>query len=94
MFLRKKKQLTIPVDETPGTTAISDNDCILDHIQARDILKYIRELPTGYRTVLNLFVFENLGHKEIAGMLQISENTSKSQLFKARALLKQKIEGG
>ena len=91
MFLRKKKQLVLPVDETVG---ISDNDCVLDQLQARDLLKYIRELPTGYRTVLNLFVFEDLGHKEIAKMLQISENTSKSQLFKARALLKQKIQDG
>jgi len=94
MFLRKKKQLVLPVDEIPGAAAIPDSNPILDHILARDILKHIRDLPAGYRTVLNLFVFEGLGHKEIAGMLQISENTSKSQLFKARALLKQKIDGG
>jgi len=91
MFLRKKKQLVLPVDET---ASIPDNDCVLDQLQARDLLKYIRELPAGYRTVLNLFVFEDMGHKEIASLLQISENTSKSQLFKARALLKQKIQDG
>jgi len=94
MFLRKKKQLVISVDDAPKAEGLSDNDGILDQLQVRDILKHIRELPAGYRTVLNMFVFEDLGHKEIAAMLQISENTSKSQLFKARALLKQKIKDG
>ena len=44
----------------------------------------IEKLPTGYRTVFNLFVVEGYAHKEIAQMLGISENTSKSQLKKAR----------
>jgi len=52
----------------------------------------IVDLPPGYRTVFNLFVIEGYGHVEIAGMLGISENTSRSQLFKAKQLLKRKIE--
>lgn len=92
MFLRKKKQLIIPLEEGQLPAGLSDNDSSLEHMQAKDILKHIRQLPDGYRTVLNLYVFENMGHKEIAALLQISENTSKSQLFKARALLKQKMK--
>lgn len=55
------------------------------------LLQYVQELPLGYRTVFNLYVFENMTHKEIADELNISENTSKTQLFKARAFLKNKI---
>ena len=48
-------------------------------------------LPAGYRTVFNLFVIEGYDHGEIARLLGISENTSRSQLFKAKQLLKRKI---
>ncbi len=92
MFLRKKKQLILSIDDQQRLPESDDSDSILGKIHAREILKHIQELPTGYRTVLNLYVFEEMGHKEIAELLQISENTSKSQLFKARALLKQKLQ--
>jgi RNA polymerase sigma-70 factor, ECF subfamily len=55
------------------------------------IMKMICELPPGYRTVFNMYVFENYSHCEIAEELNISENTSKSQLSKARGLLKKKL---
>lgn len=56
----------------------------LQQLQASDITRMIEQLPTGYRTVFNLFIVEGYSHKEIAKMLGISENTSKSQLRKAR----------
>lgn len=92
MFLRRKKQLIIPIDEQTGLPEQDHTETVLDKMHAREILKYIQQLPPGYRTVLNLYVFEDRSHKEIADLLQISENTSKSQLFKARALLKQKMQ--
>ncbi|RYZ17915.1 MAG: RNA polymerase subunit sigma-70, partial [Chitinophagaceae bacterium] len=49
----------------------------------------VTKLPTGYRTVFNLYVLEEYSHKEIAALLGISEGTSKSQLSKARQLLQQ-----
>jgi RNA polymerase sigma-70 factor (ECF subfamily) len=52
---------------------------------------YIDQLPEGYRVVFVLYVVEGYKHKEIAELLKISEGTSKSQLHKARTLLKQKI---
>jgi len=55
------------------------------------LMQWIRELPEGYRTVFNLFVFEEYGHKEIADMLGISESTSKTQLLKARRWLAVKV---
>jgi len=60
-----------------------------DILDAEQWLEIMQELPVGYRTVLNLFVFEEKGHREIAEILGISENTSKSQLFKARRMLKE-----
>jgi len=92
MFLRRKKLLTIPADGLPEMPEQQDAETALGRLQTREILQYIQELPAGYRTVFNLYVFEDMSHKEIAALLQISESTSKTQLFKARALLKQKIQ--
>lgn len=52
------------------------------------LLKSIRELPDGYRQVLNLSIFENWTHKEISQSLNITESTSRSQLTRAKKLLK------
>ena len=49
-------------------------------------------MPTGYRLVFNLFAIEGYSHKEVSGLLNISENTSKSQLRKARQHIIKKIE--
>ena len=59
---------------------------------ARHIVQLLQQLPEGYRTVFNLFVMEELSHKEIAEILGISESTSKTQLFKAKAYLRQRLE--
>jgi len=59
---------------------------------ARDeILELVNKLPTGYRVVFNLYVIEGYSHKEIAEMLNIGESTSRSQLVKARKMLKEQI---
>ena len=55
------------------------------------VMNMICELPAGYRTVFNMYVFEDYSHREIANSLNFSENTSKSQLSKARAMLKKKL---
>ena len=56
------------------------------------LMQMIAELPQGYRTVLNLFVFEQKTHKEIASMLGIKENSSASQYLRAKKLLADKIK--
>jgi RNA polymerase sigma-70 factor (ECF subfamily) len=55
------------------------------------VLQLIAELPAGYRTVFNLYVFEEYSHKEIGEKLNCTESTSKSQLSKARAVLRARI---
>jgi RNA polymerase sigma-70 factor, ECF subfamily len=61
-------------------------------IPHQKLMEMIQELPDGYRVVFNLYAIENINHKEIASLLGISENTSKSQLLKARKALRKKIE--
>lgn len=58
-----------------------------DELSPKEIFNLLQTLPTGYRTIFNLFVVEGYSHKEIAKLLSISENTSKSQLHKARQML-------
>ena len=73
-------------DEEPA-----DHEGIYLNLEREKIMELICELPAGYRTVFNLYVFEQYGHRAIAELLQCSENTSKSQLSKARALLRKKM---
>jgi len=61
-------------------------------LSKEQLLHLITELPLGYRTVFNFYVMEDYSHKEIAHLLNCSENTSKSQLAKARARLQKRIK--
>jgi RNA polymerase sigma-70 factor (ECF subfamily) len=70
----------------------SYNSDVLSNLSYEELIGLIRELPNGYRTVFNLNVIEGYTHKEIAQMLNISDNTSKSQLTRARSILQKKIK--
>ena len=63
------------------------------HDEAEHLLQLLQALPTGYRTVFNLYAIEGYRHQEIAQLLSISEGTSKSQLSKARKLLQEQLPG-
>ena len=65
---------------------------IFSQISREELLEMIQELPLGYRTVFNLNAIEGYTHKEIGTMLNISDNTSKSQLTRARTVLQHKIK--
>lgn len=62
-----------------------------DHLEAEDLLKMIEALPPGYRIVFNMYAIDGYSHKEIAEQLGISENTSKSQLSRARSFLQRML---
>lgn len=64
----------------------------VSNISSEELLKLVKELPDGYRTVFNMYIVDGYTHKEIANQLSISENTSKSQLSRARKLLQEKIK--
>lgn len=92
MHLRKKKQRLVDAEQVEAHVAMAYEDPLLERLSAKELVLLIQELPDGYRLVFNLYVFEEMGHKEIAALLGISENTSKSQLHKARQQLRQKLE--
>jgi RNA polymerase sigma-70 factor (ECF subfamily) len=69
----------------------SDDLSGYDKLTNEDLLRSIRQLPDGYRTVVNLYLVEGYSHKEIGDMLDISEEGSRSQLFRARVLLQKML---
>jgi RNA polymerase sigma factor (sigma-70 family) len=89
MVLRKRRLLTF--GEEKLDLAIADHFDIHAQLSADDIMQLIDLLPTGYRTVFNMYVLDDMSHQEIADALQISVNTSKSQLMMARHRLQEWI---
>ena len=96
--IRSRNRQIIPPAFTPEDTVADPSEDpgffegILGKISREGILAMITSLPDGYRTVFNLYVFEEYSHREIAGLLNCTESTSKSQLSKARAMLRVKID--
>ena len=66
-------------------------ETLMEQIPPQVLIKFIEELPPGYRAVFNLYVFENLPHKEIAKMLGINEKSSSSQFLRAKMSIVKKI---
>jgi len=89
MKLRNKIKFN-QLDDAVMQQSCPDN--ILENIEAAYLLELIQSLPTGYRTVFNMYVIEGYSHNEIAEKLNISVGTSKSQLSKARHELQIKLK--
>lgn len=87
--LRKSRAMYVETDLEQADRE-PDYDRLSDHLEAEDLQKMIQELPPGYRLVFNMYAIDGYSHKEIAEQLGINENTSKSQLSRARTYL-QKI---
>ncbi len=86
--IRKNKKLMNNVElEKVDFQLHNYNENAVDELSAQDLLKVIQEMPTGFKTVFNMYVIEGYSHKEIAEELNISVNTSKSQFLRARAYL-------
>ncbi|GAB4247228.1 MAG: RNA polymerase sigma factor [Ekhidna sp.] len=90
MYIRKNRNMSLETDisevnDHPNLSVIESS------LDSNDLLKLINELPIGYRTVFNLYAIEGYNHAEIAKQLEISENTSKSQLSRARKWLQTKL---
>lgn len=86
---RNKTVLNIVTEDIPDEVIVDIDE---DEISLDFLLSLIHELPDRYRMVFNLYVLDGYSHKEISDMMQIAEGTSKSNLARARAILKQKIE--
>ncbi len=70
---------------------LQDKETIESNLSEKELLELVQSLPSAYRAVFNLYVFEGYQHKEIASLLHISEGTSKSNLHDARKWLKERI---
>jgi RNA polymerase sigma factor (sigma-70 family) len=93
MFLRKRKLLLMDIDASElNSVEFSHPLSIERDLMAQDILKLLEKLPTGYRTIFNLYVIEGYKHIEIAELLGISINTSKSQLILAKERMRKELE--
>ena len=68
-----------------------EDESEMNDIPQTELMRLISELPDGYRTIFNLYVFEEKSHKEIAALLGITEHTSSSQFYRAKTLLAKKI---
>ncbi len=77
--------------ETVGDLQVAKEVNILDKLAEEELLRIIAQLPEGYRQVFNLYVIDGFSHKEIATILNITESTSRSQLTRAKNMLKKKL---
>lgn len=100
LMILKKQQHPFNIDEIDETKIENQNTNAPQNIKERilqadippkTVLSIINGLPAGYRTIFNLYVFENYNHNQIAQELRISEGTSKSQLLRARKMIQQRI---
>lgn len=89
-YIRKNKAMYLETDIEEADRE-PDFDRLSTSLEANDLMKMIAELPSGYRTIFNLYAIEGYSHKEIGELLGINENTSKSQLSRARAHLQRKV---
>jgi RNA polymerase sigma-70 factor (ECF subfamily) len=89
MFLRRHHSFSIVSEAEVGEVAGEEGP--LDDLSAEEIFGLIVRLPVGYRTVFNLHVIEGMEHQEVAALLGIAEGTSKSQLHKAKLLLRKML---
>ncbi len=88
---RKKVHLQ-SVSETQELSIEDKEWNVLDNLAEKDIIQMIHELSPGYKAVFNMHVIEGYSHKEIAEILGINEGTSKSQLARAKTVLKKMVE--
>lgn len=91
-YLRKWKKLNFnqPIDDFEEK--LSTGETVIETLGAKELTALVQNLPDGYRTVFNLYVMEGYKHREIAEILSISENTSKTQLLKAKKMLRTQLE--
>ena len=92
MSLRKHDVLRQSEDVDAARDIVTPTPTATQDIGYKELLKYISQLPPGYRIVFNMYVIEGYTHKEIAEELGITEVTSRSQLQRARMLLQAKIK--
>lgn len=89
----RSKMSLLSLEDASETIEMSDGELnALDSISEKEILNLIRQLPDQYRMVFNLYVIEGYSHKELSDMLNIAESTSRSNLARAKIILKETLQ--
>ena len=88
----RKQHLLYPVEDVSVYDSVNFSDDVISKISADDLLKLVQELPPRYRLVFNLYVIEGMSHEEIAMEMSITKGTSKSNLARARDIMKKKVQ--
>ena len=89
---RQRDFIRNTADFIPYENQFRTEEDFVANLDAQTLLKYLQQLPPGYRAVFNLYAIDGFSHEEIAEQLGISIGTSKSQLFKAREYLKRILD--
>lgn len=87
----RKQNKLFPVEDVSVYDSANFSDDIVAKISSDDLLRLVQQLPPRYRLVFNLYVLEGLSHEEIAKEMSITKGTSKSNLARAREILKKKV---
>ena len=90
-YIRRNRRQELTLQEQYIDDIAEEEDPPIEDIPPEVIQQMVRQLPTGYRTVFNLYVFEDKSHQEIAHLLGIKKDSSCSQLSRAKSLLAKKI---
>lgn len=88
----RKQHLLYPVEDVAVYDTVNFSDDVIARISAEELLKLIQQLPPRYRLVFNLYVIDGMSHQEIAKEMSITQGTSKSNLARAREILKKKVQ--
>jgi len=87
----RKLHLMYPIEDVAVYDSVNISDDVIAKISADELVKLIQELPPRYRMVFNLYVIEGFSHQEIAKEMSITQGTSKSNLARAREIMKKKV---
>ena len=91
-YYRKRHKMLQTINMQEAGFELPVNQTASANLDAKDLMALIQQLSPGYRMVFNLYAIEGYSHKEIAAMVGITEGASKSQLSRARGILKEQIE--
>lgn len=88
----RRKDILKDASEIESQSDMPEDDVGFDSLDRQTVIELISSLPAGERTVLNLFVFEEMSHKEIAAKLGMTEKASRNKMYRAKAMLAEKIK--
>jgi RNA polymerase sigma-70 factor (ECF subfamily) len=91
-YIKQEKRNTISFCSENLQTLKDENPNVLGKLAEKDIIKIVTVLPKGYRKIFIMYVIEGYNHREIAAILNCTEGTSKSQLFRSKLKLQQLLK--